>query len=654
MKLDNSVSLVGKAGDVSSIEEVRSRVEHSIDKPPAEALINNQKPDGISAWKELKALNKRLFKSPKAKRIYFLLGMAITILILDVIGEIRMNKWQGDFFRAIEQKNLPVVGQEALMFIGIMLVLLTFVVTQNWFLERVKIRYREWLTSDLMDEWMKPGHAYRLNMTSEENLNPDQRIQEDVKNFCELSAELGIGALRASLMLICFVGVLWKMSSGITLPIPNLPIVIPGYMVWFALIYAVLGTWMAAKAGAPLIKLNEERYTREANFRYSLVRISDNAESISFYSGEKDERKIADKNFKNVLKMMSSLSYANARLTWISCGHGWMVVILPVLIALPGYMQGKLDFGSLMMVVGAFNQVQTSLRWIVENFGRIADWRAALHRVVVFKNAILTVDEYENAPEMVKLLPHKEKYLEFDKTGISLMDGKVVIADATATVYPGERVLISGESGSGKSTLLRAVGGLWPWGSGTIKIPPKEEIMFLPQKPYIPLGTLAFALTYPNTSANWDRSEIESCLERVNLEAFIPMLDKVERWDKLMSLGQQQRLAFARLLLHKPKWIFLDEATSALDDDNQELVMTLLVEELADSAVLSIAHRQGLEQFHTRTLHLKDMQAGRVLVKKTKDFEAPKRFRRKLIRHIGSALKFKRNDQNPVDAGAQP
>jgi putative ATP-binding cassette transporter len=411
------------------------------------------------------------------------------------------------------------------------------------------------------------------------------------------------------------------MSSGIALPIAGHNLEIPGYMVWFAIFYAAIGAWLTLKVGRPLITMNEDRYTKEANFRYSLVRISDCAESIAFYSGEKDERKIADSALGRVLRVMKKLSFAHARLTWITCGHGWMVVILPVLVALPGYLQGKLDFGGLMMVVGAFDQVQQSLRWFVENFARIADWRAALHRVVVFSDSIASVDENREQSESITRKLHPEGRLAFEKTKVSLIDGEVVIARATAEIEPGERVLLVGESGSGKSTLFRAVAGLWPWGSGTILHPKEEDMMFLPQKPYMPLGTLATALAYPNGAETWDRALLARALARVNLESFIPMLDDNARWDKLMSLGQQQRLAFARLLLHRPKWVFLDEATSALDDENQALMMSIFTEELNGSSVLSIGHRAGLEQFHTRTLHLNQTRKGRILGRKKRSWK---------------------------------
>ena len=257
--------------------------------------------------------------------------------------------------------------------------------------------------------------------------------------------------------------------------------------------------------------------------------------------------------------------------------------------------------------------MQQSLRWFVDNFARIADWRAALHRVVVFRDAIQLVDEYEGTVERIHLQPHPEGHLAFDATKIRLIDGEVVIADATAHIIPGERVLIEGESGSGKSTLFRAVGGLWPWGSGLIQIPPKEQMMFLPQRPYMPLGTLAQALSYPKTQVSQNSESMQAALRRVNLAEFCDSLYSKERWDKLMSLGQQQRLAFARVILHRPQWVFLDEATSALDDGNQAQVMSLFTQELAGTTILSIGHRPGLANYHTRTLQLTTTKAGTIL-----------------------------------------
>lgn len=589
--------------------------EAVLPRPPVETLVFQSEPHAAysAALSELSVFLWDIVGSKAARRILILAGALAFVLILNMIGQIELNQWQGSFYRAIEKRDMLLIRQSLIQFAGLVALLLSLVVSQTFLHERLKIGIREWLTRQLLESWLVHGRAYRLNISSDQAVNPDQRIQEDCRNFSELSADLGVGLAQASLLLVSFIGVLWTMSGNISFDWHGEMIRIPGYMVWVALIYAGLGSLVTAKVGKPLITLNEQRYQQEANFRFSIVRVNESAESVAFFSGEDDEKAIISGYLDTVLSTMRSISNSLARLTWITSGYGWIMIVLPVLVALPGYMQGALDLGGLMMVVGAFGQVQQSLRWFVDNFPKIADWRAAMHRVTVFRNAVNEVDLHEEGVEQIQILPHPEGNLAFENLKISLVDGDVVIADATAEIKPGERVLITGESGSGKSTLFRAAAGLWPWGSGIIRLPPADTLMFLPQRPYMPLGSLAEAIAYPKACSGDDRERMLGVLERVNLKEFADQLERIDRWDRLMSLGQQQRFAFARLLFHKPKWVFLDEATSALDDDNQGLVMTLFQQDLAGTSVVSIGHRPGLETFHTRTLQLDSTGQGTVL-----------------------------------------
>ena len=540
--------------------------------------------------------------------ILLMLGI-LTILVANMFATIRLNTWQGSFFDVLDQQGIAAFGQQLLVFLQIVGVLLVLVVAQTWMQEMLKVRLRSWLTDRLLDAWLVPGRAYRLAMISEFGVNPDQRIQEDNRHLTQLTVDLGIGLLQSSMLLISFIGVLWSLSSRIAFEIGGHMIVIPGYMVWCAIAYASIGSGLTWLVGHPLIGLNALRQAREADFRFALVRVSESAQSIALYGGETDERRLLDRSLKPVIEAMRRLSGSVARLTWITSGYAWLAIVVPVIVAAPGYFGGQLSLGGLMMVVGAFNYVQNSLRWFVDNFARLADWRAALGRVAAFYEAVEGVDAAEET-ETLELVDHPQGCLAFERVGILLKDGSVVIKEATAEIHTGERVLIVGASGSGKSTLFRAIAGLWPWGSGRILLPPRESIMFMPQHPYLPLGSLRAAAAYPAGPTDFPPEAIEAALRRVGLPELMPMLDIEERWDRVLSVGQQQRLAFARLLLHRPAWVFLDEATAALDDENQRNVMSIFDDELPKTAVISIGHRPGLEAFHTRTLELAPSPSG--------------------------------------------
>jgi vitamin B12/bleomycin/antimicrobial peptide transport system ATP-binding/permease protein len=581
------------------------------DLPTDKAALRS--PEQRSAFNDIRQICAGL---PQSRHWKELLALAIGIMIVLVgvmTGQVYLNLWNGAFFDAIEKKDLAEVGHQLLVFTGIIAVLLALVVSQTWLQEITKLKVREWLTDRLLDDWLVKGRAYRLGISTEAGVNPDQRMQEDAKHLSELSAELGIGMLHHVFLFVTFIGVLWGLSSGISFSVAGVVVAIPGYMVWCAIAYAVLGSFLTWWVGRRLVSLNATRYAREAELRFGLVRASERAEAIALYGGEPDERRIINRMLADVLVAVRRLAFALARLTWITSGYGWIAIVVPIVVALPGYLHGSLSLGGLMMVVGAFNQVQAALRWFVDNYARIADWRAALYRIAVFDEALQSVDDVGLADEQIVLAAHPQQRLAFENVSVLTADRRVVIEDATAEIKPGERILIVGESGSGKSTLFRAVAGLWPWGSGRILLPPQSSMMFMPQHPYLPLGTLRAATCYPDPPTTYSDADIEAALERVGLSEFITFLDREERWDKVMSLGQQQRLAFARLLLHKPKWVFLDEATGALDLENQARVMSLFETELKDTTIVSIGHRPSLEEFHGRALQLIATSEGALL-----------------------------------------
>ncbi|MDP8918930.1 MAG: ABC transporter ATP-binding protein/permease, partial [Pseudomonadota bacterium] len=492
----------------------------------------------------------------------------LVILIGNMFGQVRLNQWNGAFFDAVEKRHAAAFFDQLLVFLAIVAVLLALVVAQTWLQERLKIRLRQRLTQVLLDLWLKPNRAYQLGFMGENSAQPDQRMQEDCRLFCELSTELGVGMLQAFLLLVSFIGVLWALSGPVSFTLGGTPITVPGYMVWVAVGYAGIGSGLTWLVGRPLIRLNTVRYAREADLRFALVRVNESAESVALYNGEPDERRSLDEFVEAVLKASRRLSSGLARLTWITSGYGWLAIVVPILAAAPDYFSGRLSFGEMMMVVGAFNQVQSALRYFVDNFPKIADWRSAVLRVATFRQAALDLDEVAAESSNIEISPHPKGWLSFEGVSIALSDGSILIEDATAEIQPGERVLIMGESGAGKSTLFRAISGLWPWGSGRVRIPKPEDMMFLPQRPYLPLGTLRAAISYPASPEAFDDAQVREALERCGLGGFVEMLDRRERWDRSLSLGQQQRVAFARVLLHRPKWVFMDEATSALDEEN--------------------------------------------------------------------------------------
>lgn len=618
---------------IGADQEVGPGQEQTLTKEAEAAAAHQPEPQGApevvpqvapSIGRELYQLFRDMFRQRKGWPMLRLSIAIVVVLIGNMVGQVRLNQWNGAFFDAVEKRDTSAFFHQLLVFLVIVAALLAFVVAQTWLQERLKIRLRERLTQVLLDIWLKPNRAYQLGFMGEASRQPDQRLQEDCRLFSELSTELGVGMLQAFLLLVSFIGVLWTLSGVTSFVIGGREIAIPGYMVWVAIGYAGIGSGLTWLVGRPLIRLNTLRYAREADLRFALVRVNESAESVSLYNGEDDERRSLDEFVEAVLKATRRLSGALARLTWITSGYGWLAIVVPILAAAPGYFSGRLSFGGMMMVVGAFNQVQAALRYFVDNFPKIADWRSAVLRVATFRQAAIDLEEITAENGEIDVQPHPKGWLSFEGLSVALSDGSILIEDATAEIQPGERVLIMGESGAGKSTLFRALSGLWPWGSGTIRIPPGNEMMFLPQRPYLPLGTLRAAISYPASPETFDDAQLRTALERCGLGEFVEMLDRQERWDRSLSLGQQQRVAFARVLLHRPRWVFMDEATSALDEENQASMLALFDNELKGATVMSIGHRPGLEKFHTRTLHIRKTEEGAILLARPRLEQTPR------------------------------
>lgn len=570
-------------------------------------------PDPNNIFHQLKTLWRALASSPHRFRIWLLSGGIVFAIGLNMVGQVRLNDWKGDFYNALERADASTFITQIGVFILIVAVLLTLVVAETWIREMLEVRLREWLTHDLLDQWLSPRRAYLLGFAGEIGENPDQRMQADCQRLTEFGADLAIGLLRSTLLLLSFIGVLWGLSTQVVFAFDGAPgFTIPGYLVWCALAYALSGSWLTWLVGRPLIGINAERYAREAELRFGLVRISESAEGISLYGGEADERRALNPPVTRVIDITRLLANGLARLTWITSGYGWLALIVPILVAAPGYFQGTLSFGGLMMVVGAFNHVQNALRWFVDNFPRIADWRATLLRVTAYRESLQKLDTMGMDAPRIERSVHDDGTLEMDDLQVLLTNGRTTLDEDRIIVKPGEHLAIVGDPGAGKSSLFRALAGLWPWGSGKLRIPrgngtTGDGMMFLPQRPYLPLGSIRAAVAYPGAPDSFADQDVKDVLERVQLDHLIPLLDEQERWDKSLSLDQQQRLVFARLLLHKPSYVILDDVGAALAEEHRQLMYELFKKELDKSTVVNITRTQPTDSFYHRTVRLRHM-----------------------------------------------
>ena len=541
---------------------------------------------------------------PPGRRRLILLSLGLMVVIgATAAAQVRLNAWNKPFFDAIERRDIDAFVFQLLVFGLIAGGLLILNVAQTWLDQTVKVEMRESLTRDLFTQWMVPKRAFLVAGAENVGVNPDQRVHEDVRTLTDLSAALAIGLFQSMLLLGSFIGVLWGLSRGLALEIGGKSFVVPGFMVWFALIFAASGSWLSWRVGRPLIELGITRSAREADLRFALVRVSEATDGIALYGGEQDERRRLDRELVQVTAILRKIVGGLARLTWVTAGYGWFAIVAPILIAAPGYFSGQLTFGELMMTVGAFNQVQEALSWFVGNAGGIADWRAALLRVMAFREALVSIDRLEQPRSRIDVV-EESKTLIFDNLTVSVADRELSLDDRVVEIKPGERVLIIGKRGLGKSMLFRVIAGLWPWGSGRLAVPPRRDAMFLPQRSYIAPGSLRDVLAYPAARSNFSDADLVHALERTALGHLIPSLDRVGRWDKELTADEQQHLSFARLLVHKPQWVISDEAICHLNEEDRKIMYSLFEGELSNAAVVSITSNDAQHTFYSRILHL--------------------------------------------------
>src|SRR6516162_7080020 len=483
-----------------------------------------------SLFAQVARLVAAFWASRERNQLLLLAAALVAVVAATAYMQIRLNAWNRPFYDALTHKDIPQFISQLRVFAELAAVLLVLNVSQVWLNQTSRVVLRQGLVPDLLNEWLKRMRAFRLSHAGSIGQNPDQRLHADAQHLTDLMTDLGIGLLQSTLLLLSFIGVLWVSSQHMFLPFAGHRYYIPGYMVWCALFYASTASFLSWLVGRPLIGLDAERYAREANLRFALVRANEEIEGITIYGGEADEKGHLNRVFDSVLEVSRRIVGATTRLSWITSGYGWFTIVAPILVAAPTYLTGGMSFGELMLVVGAFNQVQTSLRWFVDNFSSIADWRATLLRVASFRAALATMDSLGESTSRIDLRETDSPTIDLDDLQVAAPAGAIRLSEAHLQMQPGERLLITGERGEERTLLFRAMIGLWPWGSGRIARPPRESMMFLPERAYVPPGTLRTALCYPCATHEFDDAAAVRALTAVGLERLQPLLDTTERW----------------------------------------------------------------------------------------------------------------------------
>ena len=539
------------------------------------------------------------WKSDQKWKALGLLGVVIALNFAAVYLLVQLNNWYNTFYNALQGYEAelfwPLVGE----FTGLALLYIVIAVYAIYLRQMLQINWRSWMTDKYLSLWMEGQAYYRLQVLGSDTDNPDQRISEDINQFVSLSLQLFVGFLKELTTLGAFAVVLWNLSGAFTVPIGGHEFVIYGYMFWFSLLYSLLGTGAAHLVGRKLIGLDFDQQRYEADFRFNMMRVRENSESIAFYRGEAPEGAGFRERFGRVIGNFWQLMRQTKLLNFYINGYAQLAVIVPLVLAAPQYFAGTMALGGLMQTLSAFGRVQDALSYFVTSYDSLAQLAAVIRRLGTFSMHIEEAIAVENGV----MRKEGEGELVLKELTVALPDGRELVQDMEAAFPVGTRVLVMGRSGCGKSTLLRTLAGIWPYGRGEVSLPASSRMLFLPQRPYLPLGSLKEALSYPG-GVHADNETLKKVLEQVALSSLEDKLEQVDDWSRILSLGEQQRLAFARVLLKKPDWVFLDEATSALDEDREQEMYELLRAELPDLGIMSVGHRSTLTAQHEETLTL--------------------------------------------------
>jgi len=541
-----------------------------------------------------------------------IVAMSLGLVFINVL----INKWNNAFYDTLQNRDLPGFYHQLGIFCLLALAYIVVAVYQLYLRQMLEIRWRRWLTNSVLERWLADRAYYALQLRGGDTDNPDQRIADDIGDFVGQTLTLTLGFLESVVTLASFIGILWGLSGALSFTLGGFGVNVPGYMVWTALVYAIIGSYLTMRVGRPLISLNFNQQRYEADFRFSLVRLRENAEGVALYRGEKDEGKVLENRFGHVVSNWWAIMKRRKRLSWLVTGYGQAAVIFPFLAAAPRYFSGALQLGGLMQTASAFGQVQGALSWFVDAYTELAAWRATVDRLTTFTRAIEEARLAQSGTDAPDLAKGPDDVLRIEDLSLALPDGGPLLAGVRLELRPGERVLIGGPSGAGKSTLLRAIAGLWRHGQGKIELPATGSALFMPQKPYLPMSDLRSVVSYPMPAGGFTDDALREALTACGLERLTGQLDDARYWAQQLSPGEQQRLAFARMLLQKPDWLFLDEATSAVDEAGEKELYSLLLQRLPHAAVLSVGHRRSLLPFHQRQVTLTPhdtASAGRLL-----------------------------------------
>lgn len=546
-------------------------------------------------------LTKSYWQSEEKKKAFFLLACIIALTLGVVYMLVLLNQWNNSFYSALQNYDAKKIFDELIHFSWLAAIYILLAVYSYYLQQTLILNWRRWLTTRFIDIWLQNKTYYNLQMFGKDTDNPDQRISEDVRQFVEMTLSFGIGILKAFCTFASFVVILYNLSGSLSFTFMGKTWTINGYMLWASLLYSVIGTYITHIVGRKLVKINFIQQKYEADFRFSMIRLRESAESVAFYRGEAQEGSVFKQRFKMLLDNFWKLVNKQKQLVFLNSGYSQIAIIFPFVVAMNRYLTKEVTLGGLMQVASAFGRVQDSLSYFVAMYSSIAQWQAVVMRLTCFGHHMH--DVYQQAERF-----HVERFaaadvVEVNNMQINLPDGKPLLENISFTLHPGHNVLIKGVSGSGKSTLLRAISGIWPFVDGKIFLPERDKLMFIPQKSYLPLGTLRAALNYPGNKPI-DDTELIYLMDLCQIGYLKDKLDLEADWSHVLSVGEQQRLAFVRAHIQQPQWLFLDEATSALDEDTEANMYSLLQERLQQTTVVSVGHRSTLNKYHELVLRL--------------------------------------------------